>query len=109
MSRRGCQRPGPADMVRAMRVPEASCQHIADRVVTVLSEKSLIRIRGEKKGMVDKVTVTLLDNFRQEEALEKDAERLADEHLRSAPGGVDRRRVVQMIKQRLAEERRFAL
>jgi len=96
-------------MVRAMRLPEASCQHIADRVVTVLSEKSLIRIRGEKKGMVDKVTVTLLDNFRQEEALEKDAERLADEHLRSAPGGVDRRRVVQMIKQRLAEERRFAL
>ena len=96
-------------MVRAMRVTEASCQHIADRVVTVLSEKSLIRIRGEKKGMVDKVAVTLLDNFRQEEALEKDAERLADEHLRSAPGGVDRRRVVQMIKQRLAEERRFAL
>jgi len=96
-------------MVRAMRVTEASCQHIADRVVTVLSEKSLIRIRGEKKGMVDKVTATLLDNFRQEEALEKDAERLADEHLRFAPGGVDRRRVVQMIKQRLAEERRFAL
>jgi hypothetical protein len=96
-------------MVRTMRVPESSCQHIADRVVTALSEKSLIRLRGEKKGMVDKVTATLLDNFRQEDAIEKDAERLADEHLRSSPGGVDRRRVVQMIKQRLAEERRFAL
>jgi hypothetical protein len=62
--------------------------------------------------MVDKVTSVLLENFRQEEALEKEAERLAEEHLRSAPGGpgaVDRRRVVQMIKQRLAEERRFAL
>lgn len=96
-------------MVRAMRVPELSCQHIADRVVTTLSEKSLIRLRGEKKGTVDKVTATLLDNFRQEDVLEKDAERLADEHLRSAPGGVDRRRIVQMIKHRLAEERRFAL
>jgi hypothetical protein len=96
-------------MVQAMRVTEASCQHIADHIVRVLSEKNLIRARGEKKGIVDKVTAVLLDNFRQEEMLEKEAERLADEHLRSAPGGLDRRRVVQMIKQRLAEERRFSL
>ena len=96
-------------MVRTMRVPESSCQQIADRVVAALNEKNLIRLRGEKKGIVDKVTATLLDNFRQEDEIEKDAERLADEHLRSAPVGVDRRRVVQMIKQRLAEERRFAL
>ncbi len=96
-------------MVRGMRVTAASCQHIADHVVRVLSEKNLIHIRGEKKGIVDKVTAVLLDNFRQEEMLEKEAERLADEHLRSAPDGVDRRRVVQMIKQRLAEERRFSL
>lgn len=58
---------------------------------------------------MDKVTAVLLDNFRQEEMLENEAERLADEHLRSAPDGVDRRRVIQMIKQRLAEERRFSL
>ena len=96
-------------MVRAMRVTEASCQHIADQIVRVLSEKNLIRAHGEKKGIVDKVTAGLLDNFRQEEMLEKEAEQLADEHLRSAPGGLDRRRVVQMIKQRLAEERRFSL
>jgi hypothetical protein len=99
-------------MVQAMRVTEASCQYIADLLVTALSEKSLIRLRGEKKGMVDKVSSVLLTNFRQEEALEKEAERLAEEHLRSAPGGpgaVDRHRVVQLIKQRLAEERRFAL
>ena len=92
-----------------MRVTEASCQHIADHIVRVLSEKNLIRVRSEKKGIVDKVTAVLLDNFRQEEMLEKEAERLAEEHLRSVPSGVDRRRVVQMIKQRLAEERRFAL
>ena len=96
-------------MVQAMRVTEASCQHIASHIVRVLSEKNLIRVRGEKKGIVDKVAAVLLDNFRQEEMLEKEAEQLADEHLRSTSGGLDRRRVVQMIKQRLAEERRFSL
>ena len=59
-----------------------TCQHIADHIVRVLSEKNLIRVRGEKKGIVDKVTAVLLDNFRQEEMLEKEAERLAEEHLR---------------------------
>lgn len=44
--------------------------------------------------------------------LDADAERLADEHLRAAAGprgrelvGVDRRRVVRMIKEKLAAER----
>ena len=55
------------------------------------------------------MAAALLDNFRQEEAIEKEAERLAEEHLRKAPPGMDRHRVVQMIKQRLAEERRFSL
>jgi hypothetical protein len=65
-------------------------------------------LRADKKGVADKVAAALLDNFRQEEQLEKEAERLAEEHLRSAPG-LDRHRVVQLIKQRLAEERRFVL
>lgn len=92
-----------------MRVTEASCQRIADLLVSGLSAKNFIRLSGEKKEIVEKVAKMLLDNFRQEEALEKEAERLADEHLRTSPGGIDRRRVVQMIKQRLAEERRFSL
>ena len=92
-----------------MRHSDASFRHIAELVVTSLSEKALIRLRTEKKAVIEKVVAAFLDNFRQEETLEKDAERLAEEHLRSAGGGVDRHKVVQLIKQRLAEERRFVL
>jgi hypothetical protein len=74
----------------------------------VLSEKGLIRLRTEKKTVVERIVAALLDNFRQEEELEKEAERLAEEHIRKAPG-VDRHKVLQLIKQRLAEERRFVL
>ncbi|MBI3245677.1 MAG: DUF507 family protein [Deltaproteobacteria bacterium] len=91
-----------------MRYPEALCRHAAEALVEALSEKGLVRLRGDKKGVADKILASFLSNFRQEEELEKEAERLADEHLRKAPG-VDRHRVTQMIKQRLAEERRFAL
>jgi hypothetical protein len=91
-----------------MRYSESLCRHAADVLVETLSEKGLIQLRASKKETAEKIVAAFLANFRQEEELEKEAERLADEHLRKAPG-VDRHKVTQMIKQRLAEERRFAL
>jgi hypothetical protein len=77
-------------------------------LVATLSDKELVRLRTDRKIVVEKVFAALLDNFRQEEELEKEAERLAEEHLRTAKS-VDRHRVTQLIKQRLAEERKFVL
>ncbi len=75
-----------------------------------LSEKGLIRLRPDmiRKEAEEKVFAAFMANFRQEEELEKEAERLAEEHVQKAPG-VDRHKVTQLIKQRLAEERRFTL
>jgi hypothetical protein len=91
-----------------MRYSEALCRHAAEALVATLSEKDAVRLRTDKKLVAEKLVAALLDNFRQEEALEKEAERLAEEHLRTAKG-LDRHKVVQLIKQRLAEERRFVL
>jgi len=91
-----------------MRYSESLCRHAAETLTEVLSEKGLVRLRAEKKTVVEKLVAAFLGNFRQEEELEKEAERLAEEHIQKAPG-VDRHKVVQLIKQRLAEERRFVL
>ncbi len=91
-----------------MRQAEAACRHVAETLVSALSEKELLRLRTSKQSAIEKVAAALLDNFRQEEALEKEAERLAESHLRTAQE-LDRHKVIQLIKQRLAEERRFVL
>jgi hypothetical protein len=91
-----------------MRQAEAACRHVAQTLVAALSEKELLRLRASKQAAIDKVAAALLDNFRQEEALEKEAERLAESHLRTAQE-LDRHKVIQLIKQRLAEERKFVL
>ncbi|MEW6301342.1 MAG: DUF507 family protein [Thermodesulfobacteriota bacterium] len=91
-----------------MRHLETLCRHAADAVVETLLKKDLLRLRADKKEVSERVAAALLDNFRQEEALEKEAERLADEHMRTGQG-LDRHRVVQLIKKRLAEERGFVL
>ncbi len=93
-----------------MKYSDASCRHVAELLIASLCEKNLVRLSQEKRAAVaTKLVKVLLDNFRQEEAIEKEAERLAEEHLRNAPPGMDRHRVVQGIKQRLAEEKRFSL
>lgn len=91
-----------------MRYSESLCRHAAHALIEALSEKGLIRLRVDKQVAVEKLSGAFIGNFRQEEDLEKEAELVADEHLRKAPG-VDRHKVTQMIKQRLAEERRFTL
>jgi len=91
-----------------MRQAEAACRNVAQTLVAARSEKELLRLRASKQSAIDKVAAALLDNFRQEEALEKEAERLAESHLRTAQE-LDRHKVIQLIKQRLAEERKFVL
>ena len=91
-----------------MRNAESLCRRAAEIIVTTLTEKDLVRLRLSKQATVEKVAAALVENFRQEETLEQEAERLAETHLR-ATQGLDRHKVVQLIKQRLAEERRFVL
>jgi hypothetical protein len=91
-----------------MRYSEALCRHAAEVLTEALIEKGLVRLRADKKTAAEKLRAAFVENFRQEEDLEKEAERLAEEHIKKAPG-VDRYKVTQLIKQRLAEERRFVL
>ncbi len=91
-----------------MRYSEARCRAAAEALVRRLSDKGLIQLRTEPQRGVEKVAQALLDNFRREEELRREAERLAEAHM-PAGQAVDRHRVVQMITQRLAEERNFVL
>jgi hypothetical protein len=68
----------------------------------------MVRLGEERHSVADKVAAALVENFRQEAALEKEAERLAEGHAQEYPD-VNLYKVVQAIKRRLAEEKDFAL
>ena len=91
-----------------MQDPEALCRHVGQVLVEALCTKGAVRLSGEPAKAANKVATALLANFRQEAALEKEAERLAEEHIQKSPT-VDRYKVIQLIKRRLAEEKDFAL
>lgn len=91
-----------------MRYSEAECRAAAKALVSRLSDRGLVQLRTEQRQGIEKVVEALLDNFRREDELRHEAERLAEAHM---PAGqvVDRHKVVQMITRRLAEERNFVL
>ena len=91
-----------------MRYSEDHCRLVAEALVTRLSDKSLVQLRSERGQVVEKVARALLDNFRQEEQLQRDAEQLAEAHMQAGQV-IDRYKVIQMITKRLAEERNFVL
>lgn len=91
-----------------MQDPEPLCRRAGQLLVEALRARGAVRLNGEQAPIAEKVAAALLDNFRQEVALEKEAERLADEHLDQSPT-LNRHKVVQLIKRRLAEEKNFAL
>ena len=72
----------------------------------------LIELPGDHERAITSVADRLDAYFKASTSLEADAEKLADEHLRTAGRaavGLDRKRVVQMILSKLAKERGFPI
>ncbi len=93
---------------RAVQYSEAYLQRVVTALVSALTKKDLIRHKGEVKTVEKKAMAALLRNFRQEEELEREAEQIAAEHAREMQG-MDRRKMLSLIKQRLAKERGIVL
>jgi hypothetical protein len=91
-----------------MRINESEVARLADVVVRSLLKQGFIKPKVEEKQLIVRVSRLILDNLRAEEAIEMEAERLAEKLGRQALG-MDQRKIVEGIKARLAKERGFTL
>ena len=85
---------------------------IAKAVVDGLVRADLVEVPGGHAAAESAVAAVLVDYGKAEAALAKEAEQRADDEIRklgSRGVGLDRKRVVQMIKQKLAQEKGFPL
>jgi hypothetical protein len=91
-----------------MRIVDAEINRLADTVVRGLLKQGFIKAKVDEKQLIARVARLILDNLRAEEAIELEAERLAQKLGRQALG-MDQRKIVEGIKARLAKERGFTL
>ena len=95
-----------------MRLKEEQIRGLAEKVYNDLVAENLITPRGERGAVVAGIAGAISKNFAAEQKLERDAEKLLDETLDAMGSGaaqIDRRRMLKMVKDKLAKERKIVL
>lgn len=95
-----------------MRLKDDQIRGLAEKVYNDLAAEDLITPSGERGAVVAGIIRAISENFAAEQKLERDAEKLLDETMSAMGRGaaeIDRRRMLKMIKDKLARERKIVL
>jgi hypothetical protein len=91
-----------------MKLRDGEMLRIATSVLTRLEKAGLLRIAKNRSAVEQRIVAALRANIRAEEDIEAAAERFAESHSRELVG-MDRHKVLQLVKERIAKERGFTL
>jgi len=95
-----------------MRLKEEQIKRLAEKVYGDLLADGLVTPRSERGAAVEGIARVIAGDFVREQSLERDAERLLDETVAAMGRGaadIDRRKMLRMIKEKLARERKIVL
>jgi hypothetical protein len=87
---------------------DGEIERLATFVTRGLAGSGSIHLKVDQSRITDRIRAILTKSFSDEAALEEEAERLAATHA-GRMAGLDHRRVVRGIMERLAQERDFPL
>jgi hypothetical protein len=91
-----------------MKLRDGEMVRIAASILTRLEKADLLRITGGRGAVEQRIVAALRANIRAEEDIDAAAERFAEAHSREMVG-MDRHKVLQLVKERIAKERGFTL
>ena len=95
-----------------MRLKEDQIARLAERILTDLTTASLASLKKERGSVLSAIREVIAADMQGEAALEKDAETLLEQTLRSMGRGavdIDRHKMLRMIKEKLAKDRKIVL
>lgn len=95
-----------------MRLKEDQIARMAEKVLGDLSAAGLIELKQDRGAAFNAIKSAIAADIKAEESLEKDAAQLLDQTLRgmgNAATGIDQHKMLRMIKEKLAKERKIVL
>ncbi len=94
-----------------MRLKEDQIGRLAENILGDLTAKGLLSVKKERGTLLSAIKAAITADIKAEESLEKDAENLLEQTLRSMGGeaGIDRHKMLRMIKEKLAKDRKIVL
>jgi hypothetical protein len=92
-----------------MKLREPEMRRIAAATIARLEKAAFLRVQNADRSAAElRIVDALRANIRAEEEIEAEAERFAQSHSREMVG-MDRYKMLQLVKTRIAKERGFTL
>lgn len=95
-----------------MRLKEEQIHRLAEKILNDLISAEEVVLKAERGAIIAAMKSAISADLQGEDSLEKDAERILQENLASLGRGaveIDRHKMLRMIKERLAKERKIIL
>jgi hypothetical protein len=94
-----------------MHLKDEQIARLAEKVLGDLERGELIQAKQGRSAILAAMKAAVAADLKVEEALERDAEALLEQTLRGIGGGdgIDRHKMLRMIKDKLAKERKIVL
>jgi len=93
-----------------MRLPKEMIKHLSDAIAANLESKGLVEYEVSKSSIAEKIAEVITADMMAEEKLNKDVEKILSAHADEiAKENMDYRKVFDMTKRKLAQERGIVL
>jgi len=93
-----------------MHLRDEQIGRLAEKVLGDLERAELIAQKQGRAAILAAIKAAIAADLKVEEALERDAEALLEQTLKAVGGdGIDRHKMLRMIKEKLAKERKIVL
>jgi len=93
-----------------MHLKDEQIGRLAEKVLGDLERAGLVTAKQGRGALLAAIKSAIAADLKVEEALERDAEALLEQTLRAMGGdGIDRHKMLRMIKDKLAKERKIVL
>ena len=94
-----------------MHLKDDQINRLAEKILEDLVADRLITVKKERGRLVQAIRDAVAADRKIEETLERDAERLLEQSLSAMGGGagIDRHKMLRMIKEKLAKDRKIVL
>lgn len=95
-----------------MRLRDDQIHRLAEKVLADLVATDIVLLKQERGAVLEGIRAAIVADLKGEEDLERDAEKLLEQTLRSMGRGaadIDRHKMLRMIKEKLAKERKIVL
>lgn len=95
-----------------MRLKDEQVHRLGEKILNDLTASGEITLKAERGALLSAIKNAIAADVQAEEGLERDAERILEENLKALGKGaaaIDRHKMLRMIKEKLARDRKIVL